>query len=71
MGTVCLEAMSFDLSPFPKVKGWYDGFKKSHPELWAVANIGLEELTAFEKNPPDLSHVKHPIHPTDRSILKA
>jgi glutathione S-transferase len=70
MGTVCLEAMGLDLSPFPRVKTWYEGFKKNNAELWSVGVQGLTELTAFEKNPPDLSHVKHPVHPTDKSKLK-
>jgi len=72
MATVCLESMALDLSPFPRVKAWYEGFKKgeSTKEMWSVGVQGLEELTAFEKNPPNLSHVKHPIHPTDKTKLK-
>jgi len=69
-GTVCLEAMGLDLSPFPRIQTWYEGFKTKNLLLWGIGIQGLEELSAFKKNPPDLSHVKHPIHPTDKSKLK-
>ena len=70
MGTVCLEAMGMDLSSFPKVSAWYANFKKNQPGLWSLGADGLEELIGFEKNPPDLSHINHPVHPTDKKKLK-
>jgi hypothetical protein len=69
MGTVLLQVIDYDLNPYPKVKSWYEGFQSKHPDLWALANQGLEELTAFEQNPPDLSQIVHPIHPTDRTKI--
>lgn len=69
MGTVLLEVIEFDLTPYPKVKAWYENFKSAHADLWTLANQGLKELQEFEKNPPDLSQIQHPIHPTDRSAL--
>ncbi|CAG7832942.1 unnamed protein product [Allacma fusca] len=70
MSLVCLEAMSFDLSEYPRIASWYLNFKDSCGELWEIANKGLEELTGFAQSPPDLSHLEHPIHPTDRSVLE-
>jgi len=61
--TLCLEAIDFDLSPYPLVKKWYETFKKEYPELWEIANAGMQEIKYFEKNPPDLSHMDHPFHP--------
>ena len=69
MGCVCLEAMAFDMSEYPKVQAWYANFKEGQAPLWEVANQGLEELTGFEQNPPDLSHIEHPIHPTVRDTV--
>ncbi|KAF5298681.1 hypothetical protein FQR65_LT09661 [Abscondita terminalis] len=62
--TMCLEAINFDLSDYPLVKKWYSTFKSEYPELWAIASSGMAEITEFEKNPPDLSNLNHPIHPT-------
>jgi glutathione S-transferase len=65
MGTVALDAMgNFDWTPFPHVYKWYKNFQSSKPELWAVAKEGLDGLTHFNKNPRDMSHLKHPLHPT-------
>lgn len=68
---MCLEVIGMDLTPYPKVKQWYDGFKINQKDLWVNAGVenGLEELKEFEKNPPNLSHVNHPIHPTDKTQL--
>lgn len=60
---MCLEVIDFDLSPYPLVKKWYSTFKSENPELWAIAESGLKELKDFAMNPPDLSHMVHPIHP--------
>ncbi|XP_030373540.1 glutathione S-transferase 1-1 isoform X2 [Scaptodrosophila lebanonensis] len=62
--TLCLEAISFDLSPYSLVQKWYATFKAEYPELWEIANSGMQEIHEFEQNPPDLSHVHHPFHPT-------
>uniref|UniRef100_A0A1L8E4P1 glutathione transferase n=1 Tax=Nyssomyia neivai TaxID=330878 RepID=A0A1L8E4P1_9DIPT len=61
--TMCLEAIEFSLDDYPLVKAWYAMFKQQHPDLWAIAENGMKELAAFEKNPPDLSGMDHPIHP--------
>jgi len=63
MSTVCLEAINFDFSPFPMVKAWYGNFKKNHADIWALADMGLQELVMYAKNPPDLSHLTHPLYP--------
>ncbi|KAM8706717.1 hypothetical protein ACLKA7_010907 [Drosophila subpalustris] len=65
--TLCLEAIDFDLSPYPLIQKWYSTFKEENPELWQIANSGLQEINAFEHNPPDLSHMEHPFHPTRKS----
>ncbi|KAF2881599.1 hypothetical protein ILUMI_24574 [Ignelater luminosus] len=65
--TMCLEAINFDLSPYPLVAKWYETFKKEYPELWAITEGGMKEITEFEKNPPDLSHMDHPIHPVRKN----
>lgn len=62
--TLCLEAIGFDISPYPLVQKWYETFKQENPELWEIGKSGMLEISEFEKNPPDLSHMKHPFHPT-------
>ncbi|XP_055679965.1 glutathione S-transferase 1-1 [Lutzomyia longipalpis] len=61
--TLCLEAIGFSLDEYPLVKAWYGNFKQQHPDLWAIGEAGMKEITEFEKNPPDLSGMNHPIHP--------
>ncbi|XP_017774400.1 PREDICTED: glutathione S-transferase 4-like, partial [Nicrophorus vespilloides] len=61
--TMCLEAINFDLTPWPLVCKWYSTFKQENPDLWAIVVEGMKEIADFEKNPPDLSHMVHPIHP--------
>lgn len=61
--TMCLEAIGFDISDYPLVSEWYSTYKKENPDLWALVEVGMKEITEFEKNPPDLSHMEHPIHP--------
>ncbi|XP_012161947.1 uncharacterized protein LOC101461418 isoform X2 [Ceratitis capitata] len=65
--TLCLEAISFDLSPYPLIQKWYETFKDENPELWEIAKSGMQEIAEFEKNPPDLSSMKHPFHPTRKA----
>lgn len=62
--TMCLEAINFDLSPYPFVVKWYEIFKKENPELWAITEEGMKEISYYEKNHPDLSEIgNHPLHP--------
>lgn len=61
--TVCLEAVGISLDAYPLVSQWYAMFKKDHGELWTIAEGGLREIADFNKTPPNLSHMKHPIHP--------
>ncbi|EEB14872.1 GSTD1-5 protein, putative [Pediculus humanus corporis] len=69
------DAINFDFSPYTKVYNprdqmlinvwvveWYSRFKKEYPELWEIAEKGMKEIENFNKNPPDLSHLNHPIH---------
>ncbi|EDX11952.1 uncharacterized protein LOC6727052 isoform X1 [Drosophila simulans] len=65
--TICLEAINFDLQQYPLVNKWYETFKVEYPQLWEIANSGMQEISAFEQNPPDLSHMEHPFHPTRKS----
>ncbi|XP_003736860.1 glutathione S-transferase 1-1 isoform X2 [Drosophila pseudoobscura] len=65
--TICLEAIDFDLSPYPLVNKWYTNFKEEYPQLWEIANSGMQEINAFEHNPPDLSEMDHPFHPTRKT----
>jgi glutathione S-transferase len=59
---MCLEAISFSIDNYPLIQTWYATFKKEYPELWAIAEEGMREVTEFEKNPPQLEMV-HPLHP--------
>ncbi|XP_046733826.1 glutathione S-transferase 1 [Diprion similis] len=61
--TMCLEAIDFSLSTWSFVESWYNNFKTKHQDLWEIAQGGMQEISYFEKNPPDLSHMDHPIHP--------
>lgn len=63
---MCLEAISIDFDQYKLVKQWYDTFKKEYPDLWAITETGMVEITEFEKNPPNLSHMNHPIHPAKK-----
>lgn len=64
--TMCLEAIGFQLDPWPYVVKWYENFKQKHPELWEIAADGMREISYFEKNPP-VSSVDHPIHPVRKN----
>ncbi|XP_050453858.1 glutathione S-transferase 1 [Cataglyphis hispanica] len=65
--TMCLEAIDFKLDAWPYVAKWYENFKREHPDLWEIAAGGMREISFFEKNPPDLSGMDHPIHPVRKS----
>lgn len=64
---MCLEAIEFDISDYPLIQKWYGTYKKEYPELWKLVEAGMKEISAFEKNPPDLSHMEHPIHPVRKN----
>ncbi|KAM0729325.1 Glutathione S-transferase 1 [Formica fusca] len=65
--TMCLEAIDFKLDAWPYVAKWYENFKREHPDLWEIAAGGMREISYFEKHPPDLSSMDHPIHPVRKS----
>lgn len=46
-----------------QISKWYATFKKEYPELWELAAVDMNDLKMHAKNPPDLSHMDHPIHP--------
>uniref|UniRef100_A0A182IJZ9 glutathione transferase n=1 Tax=Anopheles atroparvus TaxID=41427 RepID=A0A182IJZ9_ANOAO len=68
---MCLEAIEFDVKgKYPTVFKWYSGFKNAYPKLWAISEKGMAEIAEFEKNPPDLSGMVHPIHPIKKLTSK-
>lgn len=62
-GTLPLEGIGLSLKDYPLVEKWYATFKQEYPELWEIGDAGAKEIAAFEKNPPDLSKLNHPLHP--------
>lgn len=64
---MCLEAIDFDIKQYQFVTEWYANYKKENPELWQIVEKGMKEFAGYAKNPPDLSHIDHPIHPTKRN----
>lgn len=62
-GTLSLESIGFSLKDYPLVEKWYATFKQEYPELWAIANEGMQVIADFEKSPPDLSKLNHPLYP--------
>jgi len=66
--TMCLEAIDFKLDAWPYVAKWYENFKQKHPDLWEIAAGGMQEISYFEKHPPDLSGMDHPIHPVRKNV---
>nr|AWX68896.1 glutathione S-transferase unclassified 1 [Heortia vitessoides] len=64
-----LEAIDFDFSQYKKIHKWYNDFKKNYPDLWKISEDAMKEIQHFAANPPDLSHMDHPIHPI-RKIKK-
>ncbi|KAF5304380.1 hypothetical protein FQA39_LY09759 [Lamprigera yunnana] len=67
--TMCLEAIDFDFKNYPLINKWYSTFKEEYPELWAITEAGMKEIADFEKNPPDLSELNHPIHPVRKVVV--
>lgn len=68
-GTLSLESIDFNLKDYPLIQKWYATFKKEYPELWAVAEVCMKEIAAFEKDPPDLTKLKHPLHPERKECV--
>ncbi|XP_068990128.1 glutathione S-transferase 1 isoform X2 [Neodiprion pinetum] len=64
--TMCLEAIGYSLSTWSFVESWYNNYKTKHQDLWDIVEGGMQEISYFEKHPPDLSHMDHPIHPVRR-----
>lgn len=66
-GTLPLEAIGYKFDHFPLVSAWYKTFKEEHPDLWAIAQTGVDIIADFEANPPDLSKLNHPLHPVRKN----
>lgn len=64
---ICLEGIDFPYDKFTLVKKWYENFKVENPAVWAIAEEGMKIIIDFEKNPPDLSKLKHPVHPVRKA----
>lgn len=62
-GTLSLECIEFSLKDYPLVENWYATFKKEYPELWAVAYTGARVIAEYEKVPPNLDKLDHPLYP--------
>lgn len=63
-----LEAVKFDLTNYPFVNEWYETFKKENSEMWIYGQKALDEMIGYETNPPDMSKMKHPIHPMKKNL---
>lgn len=50
-----------------QVQNWYNEFKRNYPELWKISEGAMKEIQHFAANPPDLTHLNHPIHPARKS----
>ncbi|XP_045767632.1 glutathione S-transferase 1-1-like isoform X1 [Maniola jurtina] len=64
-----MEAIGLDFSKYKRISKWYNDFKKNYPELWKISEGAMKEVQYFMENPPDLTHLNHPIHPA-RKIKK-
>lgn len=62
-GTLSLESINFDFKDYPLIQNWYKTFKQEYPELWEIAESGMKIIAEFEKNPPNLTKLDHPLHP--------
>lgn len=61
---MCLEAINFDITDYKFITEWYTNYKQENPKLWQIVETGMKEFAGYVKNPPDLSHINHPLHPT-------
>lgn len=62
-GTLPLEGIGYKFDHYPIVTNWYNTFKRENPELWKIAQLDVDQIKAFEQNPPDLSKLNHPLYP--------
>ncbi|XP_060802045.1 glutathione S-transferase 1-1 [Amyelois transitella] len=67
--TMTLEAVDIDFSKYKRITKWYNDFKSNYPDLWKISADAMNVIQYFAANPPDLSHLNHPIHPA-RKINK-
>lgn len=58
-----MEAIEYNLQDYPLIETWYANFKNDFPDLWSICEAAMKEIAFFNKNPPDLSAMVHPIHP--------
>ncbi|CAH1968451.1 unnamed protein product [Acanthoscelides obtectus] len=65
--TMCLEAINCDISGYPLIQRWYNMYKVENPTLWRILEHGMNQLAYFEKNPPVLASLDHPIHPVRKN----
>lgn len=63
----CLEAIKVPFGNFTLISRWYETFKRENPSEWAVAEEAMKIIEDFEKNPPDLSKLNHPVHPVRKA----
>lgn len=66
--TICLTAIGFELTEWPAVKKWYETFQAEQAPFWELADKVRKEIEDFNANPPDLSHMNHPLHPTRKNV---
>lgn len=64
---ICLEGIGFSYDKYTLVKTWYETFKRENPEVWAIAEKGMNIIKEIEINPPDLSKLNHPVHPVRKT----
>lgn len=67
---ICLEGIGFSFDNYKLIKTWYETFKRELPEVWAIAEVGMNIIKDIEKNPPDLSKLNHPLYPVRKVCQK-
>lgn len=45
-----------------QIHNWYNNFKRNYPDLWEITEDAIKVIKYFIANPPDLSHLNHPIY---------
>ncbi|CAH1635569.1 unnamed protein product [Spodoptera littoralis] len=65
--TMAMEVTDFDFSKYKRITKWYNDFKKNQPKLWSITAEGMRLMRKCVENPPDLSHLNHPIHPARKA----
>lgn len=61
--TFPLEGTGYRFDHYPLVTKWYNTFKTENPDVWEVGQINVNQIAEFERNPPNLSKLNHPLHP--------